>query len=575
MNRSVRQTWWKSERTPGRFFPSYDDEAFWPTKVPSAYNLVYPELLYYEGLVVYCHRFEARKPGEGELAFLHFGAVNDSCRVFLNGTWVGGHEGGFTPFTLDVTGNLQEHNRLLVFVESCRNGQSVPGEIHDWFHYGGILGPVRLYYKPEEYIREIRVTTALDGEDAVLRIRAMTEGPVRGRKTALDIALNDIADGSELMRIRLHCTPGSWEEQTARLPLHLVKLWSPQTPHLYRISAGTARDAWQDETGIREIRTEGRSILLNGRPVVLQGAAAWTEDPDRGIFFMGQEAAERTVRLLQDLHANFARAGHCPNSPEFVRACSRLGILLWMEVPAYWIRDMHQPARSNLAMRMMAGMLRHYANSPSVMFWSIGNESIFHFPNQGESNIRYFLEAADYIREHDPSRLVTYTGGFEGDDLGNVEELYPSSVMKKLDVIGINSYCGIHDGADPGKPEEFGNHRKKLKYAAGFGKPVILAEAGIDAVRGEQGFDFGEERQRIYHGKLQQLFHEGLEEGWLQGMCLFVLNDYRTPIKLGRFQQGYNRKGLVDESFQPKAAYAVVREGYARSRSMDAPQQNK
>lgn len=563
MRRSVKQTWWKKERTPGQFFPSYDDEAFWPTKVPAAYNLIHPELQYYEGMLVFRLRFAAKKPEPGERAFLRFEAVNDRCKVFLNGCWIGGHDVGYTTFTLDATETLREDNRLLVYVECSRDERSVPGDIHDWFHDGGILRPVRLYYKPEAYIRQVTVSTTLDGDEALLRVRVMTEAPSRDRTAAVEFALRDPADGRVVAQTQLTCTPGGWTEALLRLPLSEIRLWSPDAPYLYDAEARAANDVWTDRVGLRDVRARGRDIVLNGAPIVLKGAAAWTEDPERGIFSMGADSAATTVSLLRELRANFARAGHCPNSAEFVRACDAAGILLWMEVPAYWIRNLEDGARRAAALRMLGGMLRQYANSPSVVLWSIGNESVFHFPDQGESNVSYFLEAADFVRERDPSRLVTYTGGFEGDRADNIEALYPPAVMRKLDVIGINSYAGIHDGATPGKPDEFDGHRAKLQYASQFGKPVVLAEAGIDAAKGETGFDYGEERQRAYHEKLQRLFRDGLAEGWLQGICLFVLNDYRTPIKLGKFQRGYNRKGLVTERLEPKLAFDAVRAGFA------------
>jgi len=91
---------------------------------------------------------------------------------------------------------------------------------------------------------------------------------------------------------------------------------------------------------------------------------------------------------------------------------------------------------------------------------------------------------------------------------------------------------------------------------------VLLAEAGIDAVLGDTGYDFGEQRQADYHARLQALFATCVAEGTLQGLSLFVLNDYHTPIKLGRYQRGFNRKGLVTDTLQPKLAYACVQAGY-------------
>ena len=99
---------------------------------------------------------------------------------------------------------------------------------------------------------------------------------------------------------------------------------------------------------------------------------------------------------------------------EFVKACDKAGILLWAEVPAYWIPDMQKPAQSRRALHALEETLREHRNSPSVILWSIGNECACNANDTEQSNIAYFIEAADWLHEHDPSRLVTYTGGLEG-----------------------------------------------------------------------------------------------------------------------------------------------------------------
>ena len=564
MDRCRRQSWWKSVRKEGLWFPSYDDDAFWPTRVPGAFTRVHPQLEYYEGNVVYLNHFAARLPVPGERAFLHFGAAAERCSVFLNGIFLGEHDGGYTAFTFEVTRALKEQNRLLVLVDNRRLADAVPGLIHDWWHDGGLHRPVRLLYRPSAYVRECAVTTELVGADVVVRVRVLAEAGRRDPDQNAVVRLVAADDSNVVANATVSCRPGAWAETVFSLPRSGVRLWSPADPYLYRIEVALGDDRWSDAVGLRELCTRGREILVNGEPVILRGVGTWIEDPDRGIFSLGPDMAERTVAILRDLNCNFARAGHRPPSREFVRACDRAGILVWAEVPAYWLPDMQKAPQTRHALQALEEMVREHRNSPSVVLWSIGNECAWGAADREQSNIAYFIEAADWLREQDPSRLVTYTGGIEGAGTEKFEEVCPLALIEKLDVIGVNSYAGINDGAEPGKPEEFPQQYAKLRFASSFGKPVILAEAGIDAVKGETGFDFGEERQRQYHAKLQGLFRELAAEGALQGMALFVLNDYKTPIKLGRYQRGYNRKGLVTTALEPKPAYAAVREGYGK-----------
>ena len=236
-----------------------------------------------------------------------------------------------------------------------------------------------------------------------------------------------------------------------------------------------------------------------------------------------------------------------------------------MEVPAYWIDEMQKPAQSRRALKTMEEMIRQYRNSPSVIIWSIGNECIRHSLTIPKSNLAYFIEAVDFVHDMDPSRLVAYTSGVEGivsdaEDVLNL--LYPKQLVEKLDVLAFNSFSGINEGADPEEKDSFMDQYLKIRKLTTFSKTLILAEAGIDAVLGEQGFDFGENRQVAYNEKLQTLLKDCMQDNSLQGLCLFVLNDFRTPIKLGRYQKGYNRKGLLTENLEPKSAYYTVKKGY-------------
>ncbi len=565
MNRSRKQEWWKKIRKENFWFPSYDDDAFWPTTVPGAFTRLHKELKYYEGNVVYLNRFPARLSRTDEKVFLYFEAVNERCSVFLNGIFIGEHEGGCIPFTFEVSKELKEENRLMVFVDATRHEDDVPGTIHDWFHDGGIIRPVRLYYRPKEYIRDVAVSTRITNDEVEIEIKVLAEAGSRDNLKEVDVKLISSDNNETVLNETIKSRPGSWYSSIISLNVDKVKLWSPDNPNLYllQIEMQSSGDVWHDEVGLREIKIRGKDILLNGESILLKGVATWIEDPERGIFSLGPESANKTIDILKDLNCNFARAGHRPQGKDFIKACDKTGILVWQEVPAYWIYTMQKPARSRKALKMLEAMICEHRNSPSVIIWSIGNECLKILQDEEESNLGFFIEAAGYARENDPSRLVTYTGGVEGAGEETLKHSCPEALIELLDIVSINSYRGIYDGAEPGRKDEFPKQYDKIRQASSWGKPVILAEAGIDGVLGEKGYDFGEERQLVYHRKLQELFKILTQEKTLQGMAIFVLNDYETPIKLSRFQKGFNRKGLLTDKLKPKAAYHEVKKGYA------------
>lgn len=564
MERSLAQTWWRSSRTPGLFFPSYDEDAFWPTMVPGSYQQIHDRLEFFEGLVTYRVHFAETPAGEGERVFLYFEGVGDRCRVFLNGRWVGEHDGSHTGFSFDVTKDLKAENRLMVFAECKRKVEAVPGVMHDWFHYGGIHRPVRIVRVPDVFVAEADCRLRLtDAETAEIAVRCRVVGGNRFESQAVRFELRAPETGEVVCEGVIDAFAGEWADFRCTVSRDGLALWEPGAAAFHELHFWAGDDHWWDRVGLREVRVEGKDVLVNGKAVFLKGSASWTTDPERGIFSLGEEMSARTVAALRGINANFTRAGHAPPSREFVRACDEAGILLWLEVPAYWKPDMHHPAQSRLALKCLEEMVATFRLSPSVVMWSVGNECAYHDPVEPKTNIAYFLEAVAWLKANDPTRLITYTGGLEGEVDPSDDRTCPAVLMRELDLIGLNCYAGQTDGAISGAPSKFPVLIGAIRRFSGYGKPVILAEAGIDAVRGERGFDFGEDRQVDHYQSLLKIILDEREQGYLQGVSFFALADFRTPIKLGRFQDGYNRKGIMTIDLIPKKAYDVVAEAFA------------
>ena len=564
MERCRQQGWWKSQRKPGTFFPSYDDEAFWPTTVPGAYNISHPNLEYYEGDVAYLLHFPSTPARAGERVYLSFEGVADRCQIFLNGHLVGEHDGPYTPFPVEVTERLQATNRLLLIVTCRRLNDTVPGIRHDWFRYGGIHGPVRLYRVPETFVQDVALATTLLPEDRLrLRLEVLLYGAVRDREHPVRARLED-TEGRAVASWQIAARAKTWTRAEVEIPRAGLKLWSPGQPYLYRLIIECGPDRWQGEIGLRQIETRGTRLLLNGDDIFLRGVCTWIHDPACGLISTRQETADKLIAIGREMNVNFFRTGHTPPSREYVRACDRAGILLWAELPAYWMgTDMMEPAALHRAFEMAREMLCAFRNSPSIMFWSVGNECCTHDTEKPETNLAYFLAMAEFFHQHDPTRLVTYTGGMEGAATPHVKKICPPELVEQLDVVGINTYVGIHDGVDPSVPDEVGKLADCIRTAHAFGKPLILAENGIDAVLGETGFDFGEARQEAYYRKTWAIVDQLRREGALQGLSYWTLADFRSPIKFSKHQAGYNRKGLLTTNLKPKKAFHVVAQAYA------------
>ena len=185
--------------------------------LPRSFLTYSPEMRHYNGLVWNQRRFTAHLP-PGKRAFLRFGAVDYRAKVWLNGKFVGEHEGGFTPFAFEVTKLLRDgDNRLTVGADSERTAADVPPPSTDWENYGGITRPVSLILTPETYIDDAWVRLTRDGRIAVtMKLDGPSEAnaPVHVTIPALGFTLSG-RTGAD----------GSWAA-TAAAPRSLRR-WSP------------------------------------------------------------------------------------------------------------------------------------------------------------------------------------------------------------------------------------------------------------------------------------------------------------------------------------------------------------
>ena len=137
-----------------------------PRRCPGSWLTYAPEMRHYQGLVWYQRTFKANVDKD-QRAFLRFGAANYTARVYLNGKFVGEHEGGFTPFAFEVTKLLRDgDNQVTVGVDSTRTDQSVPPPVTDWETYGGITRPVKLVVVPDTFIDDFWIRLTRDGRIA-------------------------------------------------------------------------------------------------------------------------------------------------------------------------------------------------------------------------------------------------------------------------------------------------------------------------------------------------------------------------------------------------------------------------
>jgi len=532
----LRARWFLEQERDGSGRPlprDYDWEAWDTMEVPACWNLERPELRYFEGSGVYTRVFRYFPYSAGERAFLRFEGVQYRATIFLNGACLGTHHGGSTPFCAEITGTVRPDNRIIVVVDARRRRDRVPEENTDWFQYGGFYRDVVLVRTPSAFIRDWFLRLVPDGDFGTIALDLRVEGTgsaqAHVRIPELDIDVTaPVRNGTASIRI-------------AARP----ELWSPGSPRLYGFEFVCGEDRVSDRIGFKDIRVEGQEILLNGEPLFLKGICVHEDH-----LTMGKTTDEATIRStiahVKQLNGNYVRLAHYPHDGRFARIADEQGVLLWCEVPVYWAIDFVNPTVFADAENQTAELVLRDRNRVSVAIWSVGNENV-----DSDARLSFMSRLAAIVRSLDGTRPVSAACLVDHENLAIRDRL-----TQVLDIIGVNEYYGWYDRDFEKLPRLLENSKPS--------KPVVVCEFGADARAGFRGSIeelFSEEMQAHIYG--QQLAAIGACP-YVKGLSPWILYDFRSPRRMNRYQEGFNRKGLMDaDRVTAKKAFGVLRDFYA------------
>ena len=506
--------------------------------VPSDWNSQTPELKYYEGTVWYARRFDAPRQ-DGRRLFLHFGAVSYRCRVYLNGEEIGSHEGGFTPFQIEVTGKLNPaDNFLAVEVNNTRTPDAIPAMAFDWWNYGGITRDVSLVCVPEVFVEDYFIRLDKDSADRI----------------SADVRLSGAPAGTsvlvEIPELKVRETASADERGAAALSFRVknLKRWSPEDPKLYRVIVSAGRDRVEEMIGFRNVRVEGEDIYLNGAPVFLKSVSFHEEIPQR----MGRAFSESdAVMLLSEARAlgcNMIRLAHYPQNEYIVRLAEKMGFMLWEEIPIWQGIDFANDATRQKAGRMIREMVGRDRNRCALTFWGVANETQ---PSESRNEfLRYLISCC---RELDDTRLIVAAFDLVRFDRDRQLFVMDDPFIEALDVVAVNKYMGWYHPW-PVTPD-------RAVWDVARGKPLIISEFGGEALYGQHGAadtasSWSEEYQEALYRDTLRMF-ENIPN--LRGVSPWILFDFRSPFRFHPTnQEGWNRKGLVsDRGYRKKAWYLM------------------
>ena len=507
--------------------------------VPGDWNSQDQHLLYYEGNVWYKKEFNYQ-PLPGKRYFLYFGAANYQTDVYLNGKFLGSHEGGFTPFQFEVTDSIQSGiNKLIVKVNSQRKEDAIPAMNYDWWNYGGITRDVTIVETPEYFIKDY-IVQLQKGSTNEIKAWVKIDGIDKSKKVKLSIPALNIS--KEFITDTIGYATITFKAD--------IKLWTPENPKQYMVSFSTDQETISEKTGFRCIEVKGADILLNGKPIFLKGVNFHEEVPQRIARATSIEDARQLLLWAKELGCNFVRLTHYPQSEHTIRMAEEMGIMLWEEIPLWQGIAFNNPVILKKAEKMLKEMISRDKNHCSIIIWSIANET-----KQSYDRNNVLANMAGIVRSLDSTRLVSsalYQFKTEGNKI-----IINDTLCNVLDVIGINRYMGWYQPWPAGA----GN----IVFETPFQKPIIMSEFGGEAKYGQHGTAdsaglWNEEYQeKLYKDNLYMIS----KIANLRGTSPWVLADFRAPNRMNlAYQDGWNRKGLLSDKGQKKKAWYVMKAYY-------------
>ena len=415
------------------------------------------------------YRLDFQLPVEwaGQYATLKFGAVRYVADIWLNGHYLGYHEGGDTPFAFDATQALLPGatNTLLVRVDNPSWGTRddvVPWGLADWWNYGGMVGDVWLEATPALSAVRADVTPHLDAADVSIDVQhrgsSSVAAGVNVRLWPAQITPANILNPDPFSLVPPDATPlldhhidlGTVSGESvfrvaAPFSIRSPDLWSPGAPALYVLDVtvdanGKPVDEYLTSFGLRQVKVDSTAprILLNGSPIAFDGVALHEErqspaqhgDPAGGPI-TSPAGIESLLMRARNIHADLVRVDHHPPNQMLPVIADRLGLAVWEEIPLYHFT----PQTFSIAMsrgvpqQMLAEMDLRDFNRPSVLFHGFANES-----TGGPERISALDTLRALDRRIDGTRLT-------GQAAYGSDPTDPTSAG--LDVAGYTLYSGV------------------------------------------------------------------------------------------------------------------------------------
>lgn len=515
----------------------------------------------YHPVVWYRRTFELPEAERGPRLHLTFGAVDFEAQVWVNGQFAGRHEGGHTPFTLDITAWLIDAAEQIVVVRVLDDPLDLtqprgkqywelePAKI--WYHRTtGIWQPVWLERVGDVFVETVRWTASPERFAVQMRVR-LAGRIARAHRIRIRLSLRGETLADDVYRL-----DGAVLDREIVLPrrMHRVEAvcWTPHHPHLIDATIellatdGSVLDTIESYFGLRRIEAVDGRLLLNGVPLFLRLVLAQNYWPQSHLAAPSDEAIRREVEFVKEFGFNGVRIHQKIEDPRFLYWCDRLGVLVWGEAANAFQFD--ERAAERLC-REWADAVRRDYNHPCIITWVPLNESwgvpdLEHDPAQ-----RAYVKALYFITKTlDPTRPVIGNDGWQNavGDIFGVHD-YAKDPLTLTERYGSNE--ALRRTFEAIRPA----HDRLLVDGQTFEQqPVVVSEFGGLSIRptpGQNWFGYAttetaQELLALYAALVTAL----LDSTGIAGFCYTQLTDTEQETN-----------GLLTAAREPKLDISAVR----------------
>jgi len=571
---------WTFQRSDVAFAeaPGFDDGAWTKLDLPHTWNAIDgqdgPTTPYYRGIGWYRKHYTVASSLTGQRIYLQFDGSNIISDVYVNGRLAGSHAGGYSAFRFDVTDlvMLGEDNLIAVRVDNsagvdARNvitpspTANVPPVLADFTFFGGIYRGVHLLSTPSVAISPLDF-----GSSGVY----VTQSNVSAASAELSVKVKLANANAEMSTANLQATvldatgaqvasasfgqsvPGKGNaDATGNCRVQNPHLWNGLAdPYLYAVrvdllDGGTVSDSITVPLGLRSFSLDSNTgFTLNGRYLDLHGVDKHQDRKDKG-WAIADSDTDADFAFVEELGATAVRLAHYQHAQHTYDVTDQTGIVVWAET-AIVDRINDTPEFSTNAEQQLTELIRQNYNHPSIVFWSVGNETLL---KAGPNPDTLISHLADVVGREDPARIAAYAAN--PGDTYNPVNWYGTAH-------GFNEYQGWYSG----KVADFAawadqTHRDRPTGAIGlteYGAGASITEhAANPAVQ-----DTGDDHTTAQHSEeYQAYYHEGYWSAlaarpFIWGKFIWNAFDFASDARNEGNTPGLNDKGLVTFDRQTK-----------------------